>query len=75
VRVIRPTTSACSAIVGTRRHQGVVIAAAALSLARNLDELLDASTARRCCWCWTASPIRTTWAPACAWPMVPARMP
>jgi hypothetical protein len=31
-----------SAIVGTRRHQGVVIAAAALSLARTLDELLDA---------------------------------
>src|SRR5207237_5861515 len=29
-------------IVGTRRHQGVIAFASQLSLARNLDELLDA---------------------------------
>ena len=33
------------------------------------------SKVRRCCSCSTASPIRTTWARACAWPMPPASMP
>lgn len=42
VRVIQADDARLSAIVGTRRHQGVVANAAPLSLARTLDELLDA---------------------------------
>ncbi len=42
VRVIQADDARLSAMVGTRRHQGVVANAAPLSLARNLDELLDA---------------------------------
>jgi 23S rRNA (guanosine2251-2'-O)-methyltransferase len=42
VRVIHADDQRLSAMVGTRRHQGVVIKAAPVSLARTLDELLDA---------------------------------
>ncbi|MDB5118782.1 MAG: putative tRNA/rRNA methyltransferase [Mucilaginibacter sp.] len=42
VRVIPVDDQRLSNIVGTRRHQGVVSKAGELSLARNLDELLDA---------------------------------
>lgn len=42
VRIIQADDARLSAMVGTRRHQGVVANAAPLSLARNLDELLDA---------------------------------
>jgi 23S rRNA (guanosine2251-2'-O)-methyltransferase len=42
IRVIPADDQRLSNIVGTRRHQGVVAKAAELSLARNLDELLDA---------------------------------
>lgn len=42
VRVIQADDQRLSNIVGTRRHQGVVAKAGELSLARNLDELLDA---------------------------------
>jgi 23S rRNA (guanosine2251-2'-O)-methyltransferase len=42
VRMIQADDARLSAIVGTRRHQGVVAKAGELSLARNLDELLDA---------------------------------
>lgn len=42
VRIIQADEQRLSNMVGTRRHQGVVAKAAALSLARNLDELLDA---------------------------------
>ena len=42
VRVIPVDDARLSNIVGTRRHQGVVAKAGELSLARNLDELLDA---------------------------------
>ncbi|MDB5990568.1 MAG: putative tRNA/rRNA methyltransferase [Herbaspirillum sp.] len=42
VRVIQVDDQRLSNIVGTRRHQGVVAKAGELSLARNLDELLDA---------------------------------
>ncbi len=42
VRVIQADDARLSSIVGTRRHQGVVAKAGELSLARNLDELLDA---------------------------------
>lgn len=42
VRIIHADDARLSAMVGTRRHQGVVARAGALSLARNLDELLDA---------------------------------
>lgn len=42
VRVIQADDVRLSNIVGTRRHQGVVAKAGELSLARNLDELLDA---------------------------------
>lgn len=42
VRIIQADDQRLSAMVGTRRHQGVVAKAAALSLARTLDELLDA---------------------------------
>jgi 23S rRNA (guanosine2251-2'-O)-methyltransferase len=41
VRVIQADDIRLSNIVGTRRHQGVVAKAGELSLARNLDELLD----------------------------------
>lgn len=41
-RVISTDDQRLSNIVGTRRHQGVVAKAGELSLARNLDELLDA---------------------------------
>ncbi|WP_151447625.1 23S rRNA (guanosine(2251)-2'-O)-methyltransferase RlmB [Lacisediminimonas profundi] len=42
VRVIQADETRLSNMVGTRRHQGVVANAAALALARTLDELLDA---------------------------------
>ncbi|MDB5773901.1 MAG: rRNA methyltransferase [Herbaspirillum sp.] len=42
VRIIAVDDERLSNIVGTRRHQGVVAKAGELSLARNLDELLDA---------------------------------
>ncbi len=42
VRVIVVDDQRLNNIVGTRRHQGVVAKAGELSLARNLDELLDA---------------------------------
>ncbi|HEY6773192.1 MAG TPA: 23S rRNA (guanosine(2251)-2'-O)-methyltransferase RlmB [Oxalicibacterium sp.] len=41
VRMIQADDARLNAIVGTRRHQGVVAKAGQLSLARNLDELLD----------------------------------
>jgi 23S rRNA (guanosine2251-2'-O)-methyltransferase len=41
VRIIQADDTRLSNIVGTRRHQGVVAKAGELSLARNLDELLD----------------------------------
>lgn len=41
VRVIHADDQRLSNMVGTRRHQGVVAKAGELSLARNLDELLD----------------------------------
>jgi 23S rRNA (guanosine2251-2'-O)-methyltransferase len=42
VRIIPVDEQRLNNIVGTRRHQGVVAKAGELSLARNLDELLDA---------------------------------
>jgi 23S rRNA (guanosine2251-2'-O)-methyltransferase len=42
VRIIPVDDQRLSNMVGTRRHQGVVAKAGELSLARNLDELLDA---------------------------------
>jgi 23S rRNA (guanosine2251-2'-O)-methyltransferase len=42
VRIVMADDQRLSNIVGTRRHQGVVAKAGELSLARNLDELLDA---------------------------------
>tara|TARA_R110001599_G_scaffold159052_1_gene346030 strand:+ start:54144 stop:54887 length:744 start_codon:yes stop_codon:yes gene_type:complete len=42
VRIIQADDARLNSIVGTRRHQGVVAKASQLSLARNLDELLDA---------------------------------
>lgn len=42
VRIIMADGQRLDSIVGTRRHQGVVAKAGELSLARNLDELLDA---------------------------------
>lgn len=42
VRIIQVDDQRLNNIVGTRRHQGVVAKAGELSLARNLDELLDA---------------------------------
>ncbi|MFS0753706.1 23S rRNA (guanosine(2251)-2'-O)-methyltransferase RlmB [Noviherbaspirillum sp. 1P10PC] len=41
VRVIQADEQRLSSMVGSRRHQGVVAKAGAISLARNLDELLD----------------------------------
>ncbi|NDI86667.1 23S rRNA (guanosine(2251)-2'-O)-methyltransferase RlmB [Undibacterium crateris] len=42
IRIIHADDQRLSNMVGTRRHQGVVAKAGELSLARNLDELLDA---------------------------------
>lgn len=42
VRIISADSQRLDKMTGTRRHQGVVAMAAPLSLARNLDELLDA---------------------------------
>ncbi len=42
VRIIQADDQRLSNMVGTRRHQGVVAKAGEVSLARNLDELLDA---------------------------------
>lgn len=42
VRIIHTDDQRLDGMVGTRRHQGVVAKAGELSLARNLDELLDA---------------------------------
>lgn len=41
VRVIHANDQRLDGMVGTRRHQGVVAKAGELSLARNIDELLD----------------------------------
>jgi len=41
VRIIPADDQRLNGMVGTRRHQGVVAKAGELSLARNLDELLD----------------------------------
>lgn len=41
VRIIHADSQRLDGMVGTRRHQGVVAKAGELSLARNLDELLD----------------------------------
>jgi 23S rRNA (guanosine2251-2'-O)-methyltransferase len=41
VRIIHTDDQRLDGMVGTRRHQGVVAKAGELSLARNLDELLD----------------------------------
>jgi 23S rRNA (guanosine2251-2'-O)-methyltransferase len=41
VRIIQTDDKRLDGMVGTRRHQGVVAKAGELSLARNLDELLD----------------------------------
>jgi 23S rRNA (guanosine2251-2'-O)-methyltransferase len=41
VRIIQADDKRLDGMVGTRRHQGVVAKAGELSLARNLDELLD----------------------------------
>jgi 23S rRNA (guanosine2251-2'-O)-methyltransferase len=42
VRLIQADSQRLDSIVGTRRHQGVIAKAGEISLARNLDELLDA---------------------------------
>lgn len=42
VRIIQVDDQRMDRIVGTRRHQGVIAMAGEISLARNLDELLDA---------------------------------
>lgn len=42
IRIIAADSARLDKMVGTRRHQGVVAIAAPLSLAKNLDELLDA---------------------------------
>jgi 23S rRNA (guanosine2251-2'-O)-methyltransferase len=42
VRIIQADEQRLSSMVGTRRHQGVIALAGEVSLARNLDELLDA---------------------------------
>jgi 23S rRNA (guanosine2251-2'-O)-methyltransferase len=42
VRIIQADNQRLDSMTGTRRHQGVVAKAGELSLARNLDELLDA---------------------------------
>ncbi|TCS33300.1 23S rRNA Gm-2251 2'-O-methyltransferase [Paucimonas lemoignei] len=42
MRIIHADDQRLDSMVGTRRHQGVVAKAGELSLARNLDELLDA---------------------------------
>lgn len=42
VRIIHADNQRLDGMAGTRRHQGVVAKAGELSLARNLDELLDA---------------------------------
>ena len=44
IRIIAADSQRLDKMVGTRRHQGVVAMAAPLSLARNLDELLDGIT-------------------------------
>lgn len=41
IRIITVDSQRLDKMVGTRRHQGVIALAAPLSLARNLDELLD----------------------------------
>ncbi|MDB5798472.1 MAG: rlmB [Paucimonas sp.] len=42
VRIIQADDARLSAMIGTRRHQGVIANASPLALARTLDELLDA---------------------------------
>lgn len=55
-------------------HQGVVAEVSPSQVwgENLLDELLERTLARPCCSPWMASPIRTTWAPACALPTLPA---
>ena len=65
-------------LAGTHRHQGVVAQRRGRSRAATRSTTCwtrprRAATAAAC-WCSTASPTRTTSAPACAWPTAPARM-
>ena len=63
-------------LCGSHGHQGVAARVEALAQITSLDDLLDTPhRAARCCWCSTASPTRTTWAPACAWPTARGPMP
>jgi 23S rRNA (guanosine2251-2'-O)-methyltransferase len=84
VRVLESDGLNLSRLCGSHAHQGVVARVQALPRSHSLDELLEQleesqealspeqRTSHRCCWCSTASPTRTTWAPACAWPTAPA---
>ena len=61
-----------------KRHQGVVAMVEAVVPRlrwRSCSRTCRARTARRCCYCSTASPIRATWAPACGLPMALASRP
>jgi hypothetical protein len=75
VRVILSDAKRLDGLAGGSQHQGVVAKVAAQAKHVTLDDVLDNLAEPRCCWCSTASPIRTTSAPACASPMRPARMP
>jgi tRNA G18 (ribose-2'-O)-methylase SpoU len=78
VRLIEADGLRLAKLAGSHGHQGVAARVKAMAQASSLDDLLDeleAAAGSRCCWCSTASPTRTTWAPACAWPTAPARMP
>jgi len=48
-------------------HQGVGAELTQFRYAE-LEDVLSLSTAGPCCWCWTESPIRRTWAPSRAAP-------
>ena len=65
---MRVPTKRLDGFYGGGRHQGVVARVEMKDLADTTSTSCSSRSRSRCCWCSTASPIRTTSAPACAWP-------
>src|SRR5688500_8927658 len=71
VHLMRVPTKRLDGFYGGGRHQGVVARVEMKNVADSLTSCWTRSKSR-CSSSWTALPIRTTSAPACAWRMPPA---
>ena len=68
VRVHFADAERLASLCKNARHQGVVALLMPRATMCIWKTFWKTSTSRRFCWCSTASPTRTTSAPACAWP-------